>query len=229
MDKKNKAEIISSRVNTTSFLLKCISKLSVPPKSIIGASAIGFYGYSSQNEIWDEQRPVGEGFLAKVCSDWENVYSQNRVKNSRLVLLRIGIVLSEKGGIYSKLFPFVKAGLGAIFGKGNNYISWIHIQDLVRLIYYCIENEELKGIFNATADEPLTQKYFSQEMAKSLKRKIWFPNIPQFLLKMGIGERAELLYKGCRVSNSKLKSTGFQFVYKNATSALKELALKKAI
>ncbi len=226
-NKKNKEEIYTSRINSTEFLLETMQKHNITLKSICGASAIGYYGNGCEDECCDETRPAGNDFLALVCKDWEATYEKFLLGQTRLVILRIGIVLSKQGGMYAKLRPWMKAGLAAVIGSGKNYISWIHIQDLVDLFVFAVENSNMKGSYNATASEPLRLSGFTLSMAKSLKRKVLLPNVPSFFLRLLMGERASLIDKGCRVKNDRIRSAGFAFKYPELSSALHDLALQK--
>jgi len=224
-NKKNKAEIYSSRVYSTAFLMEFLQKNNIQLKSIFGASATGYYGNEHAEVYCDENTAAGADFLAMVCRDWEKAYNNHAPKQTRLVILRIGIVLSTRGGMYAKLLPLVKAGLAAVIGNGKNYISWIHIQDLVRLFVFAIETTSVYGIYNATASEPQNLKAFTNLMANSLNRKVFLPNMPSFFLRLMMGERASLIDKGCRVKNEKIRSAGFVFKYPELSSALNDLAL----
>lgn len=226
-NKKNKAEIYSSRVDSTAFLMESLQKNNIQLKSICGASATGYYGNEHAEAYCDENTAAGSDFLAMVCRDWEKAYENHAPKQIRLVILRIGIVLSERGGMYAKLLPLVKAGLAAVIGNGKNYISWIHIRDLVRLFVFAIENPSVNGIYNATASEPQNLKAFTHLMANSLNRKVFLPNLPSFFLRLMIGERASLVDKGCRVKNDKICALGFTFEFQQLSSAFTDLAHQK--
>lgn len=225
--KVNKAEIYSSRVDSTAFLLETLQKQNILLKTICGASAIGYYGNEHAEEFCDENTAAGSDFLARVCRDWEKAYETHTPPQTRLVIFRIGVVLSESGGMYAKLRPLVKAGLAAVMGNGKNYISWIHIQDLARLFVFAIENPAVSGIYNATAPEPKNLKEFIHEMARSLNRKVVLPAIPSFLIRLFLRERASLVDKGCRVNNEKVRHLGLEFEFPLLPSALNDLAHQK--
>nr|MCU0361441.1 TIGR01777 family oxidoreductase [Bacteroidia bacterium] len=225
--KENKQEIYDSRIKSTEFLLETIRKNKIKLQSICGASATGYYGNETAEAWCDENTPAGKDYLANVCCDWEKTYSNTAEITSRLVILRIGIVLGQQGGMYARLLPLFKAGLAAVIGNGRNYISWVHLQDLVRMFVHAIEKNTVQGIYNATASKPATLSDFTHLMAKSLNRKVWLPNVPAFVLQILMGERASLIVKGCRVKNDKIKSTLFEFNYPDLNSALMALADQK--
>lgn len=225
-NKKNKQEIYDSRIKSTRFLLETLQKNNIVVRSICGASAIGYYGTDCGENWCDESNPVGKDFLAGVCKDWEKIYTPVS-QSTRVVTLRIGIVLSREGGMYASLRPWVNAGLASVIGKGENYISWIHIHDLVKLIIHAITHPTLNGIYNAVASEPVTQTEFVRTMAASLKKKVWLPNVPEFILDCLLGERARLIYKGCRVKNDKIKLTSFELDFPKLAPALNDLAASK--
>jgi uncharacterized protein (TIGR01777 family) len=226
-NKKNKAEIYRSRVDSTAFLLETMQQNNILLKTTCGASATGYYGNEHKEAFCDENTAAGSDFLAQVCRNWEKTYETFAPKQTRLVILRIGIVLSEQGGIYAKLRPLVKTGLAAVIGSGKNYISWIHIRDLVRLFVFAIENPAVHGIYNATASEPKNLEDFTRMMATSLNRNVFLPRLPSFLLRLVLGERASLLVKGCRVKNDKIRALGFNFEFPQLSSALSDLAHQK--
>jgi uncharacterized protein len=225
--KENKQEIYDSRIKSTEFLLETIWKNKIKLQSICGASATGYYGNETGDAWCDENIPTGDDYLANVCRDWEKTYADTTEITSRLVILRIGIVLGHEGGMYAKLLPLFNAGLASVIGNGRNFISWIHLQDLVRMFVHAIEHNTVQGVYNATASEPVTLNEFTHLMAKSVNRKVWLPNVPSFVLRMVMGERASLIVKGCRVKNDKIKSTLFKFNYPDLNSALTALADQK--
>ncbi len=224
---QNKAEIYNSRIHSTAFLLESLQKQNGQLTSICGASATGFYGTEHEATICTETELAGTDFLAQVCKNWEDVYSQYPLLAERQVILRIGIVLSNNGGLYAKLRPMFRAGLAAVIGKGTNYVSWIHVHDLARLFAFAIDKPGMHGTYNATASEPLTFSDFTHAMAKSLNRKVLFPRVPGFLIRLLMGERAALLIKGCRADNRKIRDLGFSFEFPELFSALQDLATQK--
>ena len=187
---EQKLEIENSRVNTTSYLMNSLKKNAINPKVIINASAIGFYGTSLDN-IFDETSPSGEDFLAKLCKKWEEAASQKPFF-TRLVILRIGIVLGVNGGALGKMLPIFKVGLGGPIGDGNQWMSWIHIDDLCDIIVNGIKDKKYSGVINAVSPKPVKMKEFSSILAKSLQRPNLLP-VPAASLKLILGDSAKLL------------------------------------
>ena len=216
--KKTKKEIYKSRVEATCFL---ISKLNLHNKKIkkyIGVSAIGYYNYNSLLKI--ESSKKGSHFLAQICSRWED--QANKLKNISFCLLRVGVVLSKKGGMLKKILLPFSMYLGSPLGSGKQKISWIHIDDVTRMIIYCIEKEK-HGIFNCVSPNPVSNKEFSISLAAILRKKIWLPKIPSFLLKIIFGEMSSIILGCLNVSSKKIEESGFKFNYPKLNKALKNL------
>ena len=212
-----KREIENSRINTTKYLMKNLKYLKINPKFIINASAIGYYGTSLSNEFTENSKS-GEDFLAKLCKKWE----QEALKKpffTRLVIFRIGIVLGKDGGALGKMLPIFKLGLGGPIGNGNQWMSWIHRDDLCQLIINSIKDKKYTGIFNAVAPEPVTMREFSSELAKTLKRPNLLP-VPGPTLKLILGDGAKLVLEGQRVISTKLKNNFYNFKYPTLENAL---------
>ena len=195
---EKKQRILDSRVKSTELLANKISQLKNPPRVLISASAVGYYG-NRGDQLCEESMPGGAGFLADVCRQWEAALAPVSAKGIRTVILRNGIVLSTKGGVLKKLlFPF-SWGLGGIVGSGKQFMSWIAMEDLLNAIHFVLQNENIRGPINAVAPEPVTNAAFTQSLAKTLKRPAFFP-VPTFLLRTLLGrERAdELLLSSIR-------------------------------
>jgi len=222
-----KKEILDSRIDSTLLLSKKIKSIPNSIKGIISASAIGIYGFDTGENWQTETSPIGEGFLAEITKKWEESIEKIAETGKRTVAFRIGIVLSNKGGALEELAKPIKFFVGAPIGKGSQYISWIHLDDLCDMFVYAIENEKLSGVFNCVAPEPITNKLFTIEIAKTIKRPLWLPNIPAFIMKIIVGsEQASIILGGNRVSAQKIINTGFKFNYSTLSSALVNL-LKK--
>ena len=220
--KEQKTEIENSRINTTLYLMKILKKNKINPKVIINASAIGFYG-TSLNKIFDETSPVGKDFLANLCKKWEEAASQKPFF-TRLVILRIGIVLGVNGGALGKMLPIFKIGLGGPIGDGNQWMSWIHIDDLCNIIVNGIKDKKYSGIINAVSPQPVKMKDFSSMLAKCLKRPNLLP-VPGATLKLILGDGAKLLLEGQKIKSSKLNKF-FQFKYPLLQEAISSLTKK---
>jgi len=217
-----KREIVESRVLGTEFLCRSLAELKSPPQCIIFASAIGYYGNRGE-EILDEESSMGDGFLAVLCRDWESachpLEESRKTASIRKVHVRIGVVLSKDGGALRKMLLPFKLGVGGVVGSGKQYWSWIGIGDLVRVFRFCLENE-ISGIVNATAPNPVTNKEFTKTLGKVLRRPTIFP-LPAFAARIALGEMAnELLLASARVLPKRLLEKSFEFAHGQLEEAL---------
>ncbi len=220
-DEKKKS-IKDSRVKGTRTLVDALKRTENPPKIFVSASATGFYG-NRGNEILTEESTKGEGFLPDVCSEWENEASKAEDFGARVVLLRIGIVLSKDGGALEKMLTPFKFGVGGTVGSGEQFMSWIAIDDLISIIVFALENENLNGAVNTVAPNPVTNETFTNTFGKVLNRPTFIP-VPAFGIKLLFGEMGEtLLLEGCRVVPEKLQSAGFEFEFPDLENALKHV------
>jgi hypothetical protein len=218
-----KKKIYDSRVNDTKKLAENISKLSNPPQFVALGSAIGYYG-DREDSIMDEDCSAGEGFLAKTAIDWENAGKVNYHPDTRIVFLRTGIVLSKKGGALDKMLLPFKCGVGGKLGDGSQYMSWIHIKDMIRAIEYLMIDSKLSGPVNMVAPNPVTNHQFTKALGSALKRPTIF-SVPKFALKTMMGQEMskEMLLASTRVHPIKLIQEGFSFEYSEILPALKSL------
>ncbi len=217
---ERKRRIKESRVKGTRTLVDALKKLENPPKIFISASAIGFYG-NRGDEILTEESKSGEGFFPEVCREWEAEGDKAKEFGARVVHPRIGVVLSKDGGALEKMLTPFKFGVGGTVGSGEQWMSWIAIDDLVRIFHFAIENESLKGAVNATAPNPVQNEKFSDTLGNVLNRPTILP-LPAFGIKLLFGEMGEkLLLEGCRVIPQKLLDTGFEFEHPNLEEALR--------
>ncbi len=184
--KKKKKRISDSRVNTTRSLCKLLSSLDKPPKVLVSASATGYYG-DRGDEMLTEECKSSIGFLSDVCRNWEEAGQIAKEFGIRVVNLRIGIVLSSSGGMLSKILPLFKIGLGGRIGNGNQYMSWIGLDDLLGLILYAIADESISGPVNAVSPNPVTNADFTTTLGKVLSRPTIF-SIPESIIKLALGE-----------------------------------------
>lgn len=221
--KKQKDLLINSRVKTANLLFKNVQKFNPNLKGFIAASGIGYYGTITSDKIFNENDKAGADFLSKVCVLWENSSQQFNSLNIRTVIFRTGVVLSEKGGALAKISKPVKMGFGSPIGSGNQYMPWIHINDLCEMYVNAIEKIEMKGIYNAVAPEHITNKNLTKTIAKKLNKRIWLPNTPPFVLKLLFGEMASILLEGSRASSEKITDTSFKFKFKTLNDALNNL------
>ncbi|MEW6719195.1 MAG: TIGR01777 family oxidoreductase [Thermodesulfobacteriota bacterium] len=217
-----KAAIRDSRVRGTALLCDALVSCARPPKTLIGASAVGYYGDGGDAPLTEES-PRGNGFLADVCAAWEAAYAPAARKGIRVVTLRIGAVLSPDGGALAKMLPPFRLGLGGPLGSGKQYMSWIAIDDLAAVFLHALAREDLKGPVNAVAPRPVTNREMAEALGKALSRPAVLP-VPAFALRLSMGEMAdELLLSGCRVVCRRLEETGFRFRFPEIGAALRHL------
>jgi uncharacterized protein (TIGR01777 family) len=223
---ERKQEIIDSRIEPIELINKYLQEKSIRLKGFISASAIGFYGGDTGNIKLDEGSQAGNDFLAKCTKLWE-ISAQQINAAERVVSIRIGIVLSEKGGALPKLVLPIRFGLGAALGSGQQFMSWIHIDDLCRIFIQAIENPTMLGAFNAVSPNPVTNQVMTNEAAKVLKRPLWLPNVPSFILKLVFGEMGIVVTGGNFVLNKRIsQETNFQYQFTNIKEALTDLLEK---
>ena len=219
---EKKARIRDSRVNGTRLLCEALAGLSHPPKVIVCASAIGYYGDRGEEVLREESGP-GSGFLADVCRDWEAAAEPVRGRGIRVVHLRIGVILSPAGGALSQmLFPF-RMGLGGRMGSGRQYMSWIAMDDLLGVILHALMTDSLQGPVNTVAPNPVTNLEFTRTLGRVLARPTLFP-MPAFVARLAFGEMAdELLLASTRVEPARLLATAHRFGQPHLEGALRYL------
>ena len=219
----NKTEFINSRVDSAATLNTAFRNQNTKLYSFISASAIGHYGSDTTDEIRSEKDPSGSDFVAGLCEKWEASADEFSKLADRIVKLRIGVALSPEGGALEKMIGPTRLGLGSALGSGKQWFPWIHIDDLVKIIVHCIENENLAGVYNAVAPEHATNQDVNKALASAMNKPFWAPNVPSFLLKLMFGEMSEILLGGSRVSSQKILDTGFSFDHPELKTALKDL------
>lgn len=216
-----KKKLEDSRLKSTNLLVEAISKAKVPPKSFINASAIGYYSQKVPTPA-DEDTAAGKDFLAKLSEKWEEA-ALNAQKYSRVVLIRIGVVLGKEGGALQKMLTPFKIGLGGVVASGKQYMSWIDIDDLVSIFIFAIDKETLTGPVNAVSPNVVTNKEFTKTLGKVLSRPTLFP-LPGFAAKLLFGEVADaVLIHGRHVVPKKLIDSEFTFDYPYLEQSLKHL------
>jgi uncharacterized protein (TIGR01777 family) len=217
--KARKSRILQSRLDATSAVVEVIKQMQNKPKVVIQASAIGYYG-SRFDEQLDEASTPGEGFLADVCQRVESFAEQIEGMGVRCVIIRTGVVLDKGGGALAKLMKPFRFYLGGHIGSGEQWFSWISLDDEVATIKFLMENEKLRGVFNLTAPQPVTMKEFCKTLGKVLHRPAWL-NVPGFAARLAFGEMAdEMLLSGQRVLPKRLLAAGFEFKYSDVEKAL---------
>tara|TARA_B100000131_G_scaffold283590_1_gene291614 strand:- start:3 stop:956 length:954 start_codon:yes stop_codon:yes gene_type:complete len=216
-------KIFNSRIDTTRFLVKAIKELKKPPAILINASAIGFYG-TSQTKEFDENSQEGNDFLGNVCKEWEKA-ALEKPNRTRLVIVRIGIVLDKEGGALGKMLPIFQAGLGGPIGSGKQWMSWIHRTDLCQIIIQSLINKSWSGTFNAVAPNPVSMNEFTEALGKSINRPSLL-KVPEPILKLLLGDGAKVVLEGQKVICNRLKKLKFKFSYPEISLAMKTISEK---
>lgn len=218
-----KKKILSSRIDSLETLYNALKEIdSSQIKSFVSASAIGIYPNSLLTFYDENETAIDDSFLGKVVRDWENKIDTLDTLDFNVAKIRIGIVLSTQGGALPKMVRPIQNFVGAVFGSGNQWQSWIHIEDLAQMFVFAIENH-LKGTFNGVAPNPVTNAKMTKELAKVLNRPLVLPNIPKFVMQTILGEMAYLLFASQRVSCKRIEKKGFIFQHPNISSALEHL------
>jgi len=218
---QKKERIRASRVENTRHLVDIISQAENKPKTLICSSAIGYYGSQGDEKLTEHSAP-GNDFLAQVCMDWEKEALRAEDYGVRVVLIRTGVVLGADGGALAQMLTPFKLGVGGRLGSGRQYMSWIHIDDLIGTMLYARENTNLRGAVNAVAPNPVTNSEFTHTLAKALHRPAILP-APGFALKILLGEFANILLGSQRVVPEALQKAGYNYTYPGLKEALKDL------
>ena len=219
---EKKTRIRESRVKGTRVLSETLARLSQPPRTLVSASAIGFYG-SRGEEVLNEQSASGDDFLAEVCREWELATRPAAEHGIRVANLRFGVILSGEGGALAKMLMPFKLGVGGRVGSGEQYMSWITLEDAVGAIYHALTNEAVHGPVNVVAPQTVTNREFTKTLGQVLSRPTLFP-VPVFALHLAFGEMADaLLLSSMRVEPLRLKETGYVFQYPQLEGALRHL------
>ncbi|MBI4907398.1 MAG: TIGR01777 family protein [Acidobacteria bacterium] len=214
-----KRRILESRVDGTNAVVAAIGKASVQPRLLICASAIGYYGDRGEETLRESSAPGG-GYLSEVCVSWESAARQAEAMGVRVVMLRTGIVLGKDGGALAQMLLPFRLGLGGRIGSGNQWMSWIHIDDIVGLVLHAIRTEEFRGPVNATAPNPVRNRDFTRELAAVLFRPALFP-VPVFALRLLFGEMHQVILSSQRVMPAAALASGYRFRYTELAAALR--------
>ena len=219
-----KRELFSSRIDTANLLKDYCLRQIVRLKSFISASGINYYGTFTSNQILKEEDGISKhDFLAKLCDQWENAADNFSDVADKIVCLRTAMVLAKNGGAFPMLKKTVDFNIGSAVGSGNQWMNWIHEDDLVNMYIFVLENPEIEGKFNAVADEVPNNEDFMKSLAKT-SGKLFLPiNVPSFVMKMAFGEMSSIILEGTRASNKKIKSLGFDFKFSTPETAFKDL------
>jgi uncharacterized protein len=220
---KRKKEIVDSRVKSSNLLVRAIETIPNQIVSVVSASAIGWYNQNRATPAIETDAP-GTDFLSETCIAWEKSIQPVKQLGRRLVILRTGIVLSNQGGAFVSFARPVKLGIAGILGSGKQIISWIHIEDVCRLYMEAMLNADWNGIYNAVAPNPVSNRFFTLELAKKMKGHFFIPiQVPNFGLRLMLGERSEEVLKSNNVSANKVRQAGFQFIYPTIDAAFSDL------
>ncbi|WP_372938637.1 TIGR01777 family oxidoreductase [Seonamhaeicola sp.] len=219
-----KEKIISSRVKSAQLLINALKGESHSIKQIVSASGISIYPDSLVNYYGESFKDLNKSFLGDVVKAWENSVEAFKTVNVAVSKIRIGLVLAKDGGALPQMVKPIKYGVGAAFGSGKQWQSWIHIQDLADMFLYILKNG-LIGVYNGVAPNPVTNKELTKTIAKVVKRPLILPNIPRFLMKIMMGEMHVLLFDSQRVSSKKIEDKGFYFKYHHLKPTLEDILL----
>lgn len=218
----NKKQILQSRINCSSTLYNALQSTEHQVKYIINASAIGIYP-SSESAIYTEKDELyGTDFLAKVCKEWEAANKRFENLEIKTAIVRFGLVLSKDHGVLHELAKVVKMGMGANLGNGKQWMSWIHYKDVVHGIEHLLQ-KQIPGVFNFVSPNSMQQQQFLKTLTNQLNKPLWLPNIPEFVIKLGLGERSALVLSSQYVKPEKLTATNYQFLFPDLTTTLKDL------
>lgn len=217
---ERKRLILESRTQSTQLLHTAIEKAENKPSTFISASAVGYYGFNTGSTLVDENSPAGDDFLAEVVIAWENEVKKMESLHLRTVLLRIGIVLDAEGGALGEM---LKPPVAAPLGSGDQWMSWIHIEDLARMFVFALEKTTLQGVYNAVGPNPATNQQLTREAASAKGKPYLGIGVPGFVLKLVLGEMAAMVLGGNRVSSQKIQKAGFQFEFFELSAALRDI------
>jgi uncharacterized protein len=217
--------ILESRVQTAGQLAEAIDAGRINHRILITASAVGYYG-TAKDVVFTEESGPGEGFLAEVCRKWEEAADLIRDRGLRVVKIRLGVVLGTDGGALPRIVLPYKMLAGGRVGSGEQWVSWIHIGDVTGLIRFALENDNVDGVLNATAPEPVRNDSFGRTVAKALHRPHWLP-VPESALKLMFGDMSSLILTGQRVQPERTNACGYTFRYAELEHALQDLLGKR--
>jgi uncharacterized protein (TIGR01777 family) len=223
---KRKKEIVESRTKSGQLLVKALKEIPNKIKAVISASAIGFYGPDAimpNPKPFVETDAADDSFLGRTCVQWETAIDPVIESGKRLVKFRTGIVLSNDGGAYKEFKKPMKFGIASVLGSGKQIISWIHINDIVGLYVFAIENENLEGVYNAVAPQPVSNKRLIETMVREKPGFSVTAHVPEFVLKTMLGEMSIEVLKSAMVSNKKIEKAGYVFMFPSMEAAVKNL------
>ncbi|SHG33571.1 hypothetical protein SAMN05443549_103300 [Flavobacterium fluvii] len=223
---KRKKVIVQSREHSIELIYAVLKKNNKKPEAFISASGIGIYGAINGSEICTENTLPADDFLGTTCQKWEAAADTIESLGIRVVKIRTGLVLGKDDGFLKKMVPIFKLRLGSALGSGKQYMPWIHIDDLCGIYFEAINNPNMVGPYNAAINDNTTNAVFSKALAKIYGYSIWLPNVPAFLLKIVLGEMAQIVLTGQRVSSVKIEETGFKFQFTTLETALRNCVVE---
>ncbi|SHM54729.1 TIGR01777 family oxidoreductase [Flavobacterium saccharophilum] len=218
--KNRKKAILESRTKPIELIFSALKENKKTLDAFISASAVGIYGAITGPEICTENTPPTNDFLGTTCQQWENAADQITSLGIRTVKIRTGIVLGKDEGFLKKIAPGFKAGFGAILGSGKQYLPWIHVEDLCQIYLKAIVDNNMQGAYNATITDNTTNATLSRILANLYGYSIWIPNIPEFLIKLALGEMSIVVLEGQRISSEKIQKAGFEFQHTDIEATL---------
>jgi len=220
---KRKQQLLDSRIKSAELIFETLNKQNSKINAFITASAIGYYGAISKDDVFDESSTPHHDFLGQTCYKWEQAADKYSNLGIRSVKIRTGLILSRHGGILHRISIPVRLGIGSPLGNGNQYMPWIHMDDLCNIYLYAIENKRMLGAYNAVAPDHISNKEFIKRIARRYKRPLWFPNVPASFIRLIFGEMSVMLLSGSRISSDKILSAGYKFKHPGFDGALEHL------
>ena len=220
---KQREKIFQSRVQGTENLVQSIQQYGHKVKSVISTSAIGIYPVNSNDELAEDAVPASSGFLAQLCNAWEQALAP--LSHLRVVIIRVGVVLGDKGGMLGKLLPIFKMGGGGRIGRGEHFMSWIHIRDLVHLYTAAVENTTFRGIYNGVSPRYVTNKQFTQALSRSLGMPAYFP-VPPWMLKILFGEMSTIMLDSQKIISRRFQQIPRPLQFPTIQQALDDICQK---
>ena len=221
---RRKKEILESRTKSSALLYETLKKINNKVRAVVSASAIGYYGFGlDEKTLFTEESKPGNDYLSRVVVAWEREVDAIASLGIRVVKIRIGIVLSDKGGALKEMAGPIKIGIGSPLGSGKQILSWIHLDDLCAMFIRAVEDESMKGAYNAVSPQPVTNRDMTSALAKVLNRPLLLPPVPALVLRIMIGEMTDIVVNGRNVSSEKIRKTGFTFKFTDLKSAFDAL------
>ncbi len=220
---KNRLEIYESRIDSLEFIFEQMKAQNCHPETVITASAIGYYGQSTNNHIYTEDDLSGTDFLSFICSTWEDQVKQFEKLGVRTVAIRTAAVLSKTGGFVEEIKKPLQYNMGVILGNGKQYLPWIHIDDLVSIYIKALEDKSINGPYNASAPDYVDNRTFTKKLASRLHKLVLIPMVPKQVLKLTLGNMSTLVTEGSRISPQKIINKGFKFKFETLDDAISDL------